>query len=78
VELKLEWWGMQKPHLLNYFFEAKSEEEECLAKYIVCSSVDRLIGYLIDMKLLAIEVGSKNRVIGKAYLNFLVLKGWKG
>ncbi len=30
------------------------------------------------MKLLSIEVSTKHRVIGKGYLNFLILKGWKG
>lgn len=30
------------------------------------------------MKLLAVEIMTNNRVISKGYLNFLVLKGWKG
>lgn len=30
------------------------------------------------MKVVAIEICTRNRPIGKTYLNFLVLKGWKG
>lgn len=30
------------------------------------------------MKLLSIEISTKVKGIGKAYLNFTVLKGWKG
>jgi hypothetical protein len=34
--------------------------------------------YLFDMKLLGIELTAENRAVGKAHLNFLLLKGWKG
>ena len=40
--------------------------------------MERLLSYFNDMNLLSIEVCNKYRVIGKAYLNFLVLKGWRG
>ena len=30
------------------------------------------------MKILNIEVFIRNRVLGRAYLNFLVMKGWRG
>lgn len=64
---------MNTPHRLTY--EASNL---CKGKYIVCSSIERLLAYLFDMKLLSIEISTKIKTIGKAYLNFAVLKGWKG
>jgi len=45
---------------------------------LVCCPFDKLLTYLCDMKLLGIQMKINKRVIGKAYLNFLLLKGWKG
>lgn len=64
---------MNTPHKLVY-----ETSNPCKGKYIVCSSIERLLAYLFDMKLLSIEISTKTKTIGKAYLNFAVLKGWKG
>ena len=64
---------MNFPHRLSY-----ETSNPCKGKYIVCSSIERLLAYLFDMKLLSVEISAKAKTLGKAYLNFSVLKGWKG
>ena len=54
------------------------EELEKTAKYIICCHVEGLLSYFNDTKVLSIDLASRGRNIGKAYLNFLVLKGWQG
>lgn len=64
---------MKKPHSLLY-----NDMGTCQGKYLICTPIERLLSYFNDMKLLAIEICNKYRAIGKAYLNFLVIKGWRG
>jgi hypothetical protein len=75
VELKIEWWGMPKPQLVVF---DPMGVRGITAKYLICCPLDGLLSYFEDSKVLAIDVAVKGRNIGKAYLNFLVLKGWRG
>ena len=40
--------------------------------------MEGLFAYLEDTKIATIDVVTKGKVVGKAYLNFLVMKGWRG
>jgi hypothetical protein len=65
---------MQKPQSLTM----RSQNISVSGKYVLCCSVEGLLSYFTDMKVVSVDVSSKNKSVGKAYLNFLMLKGWRG
>jgi hypothetical protein len=56
----------------------RSQNISVSGKYVLCCSVEGLLSYFTDMKVVSVDVSSKNKSVGKAYLNFLMLKGWRG
>lgn len=40
--------------------------------------MEQFFGYLEDMKLLGVKIIGRRGSIGKALLNFLLIRGWKG
>lgn len=64
---------MEKPHRTLF-----DDKKGTTARYVICCPMQRLLDYLLDMKVLGIDVTCRGKSIGKAYLNFLVLKGWRG
>ena len=56
----------------------QQDQNSVVTKYIICCPNEGLLSYLTDMKLLTVDVSMKKKSIGKAYINFTILKGWKG
>jgi hypothetical protein len=57
---------------------SQQNQNSVATKYIICCANEGLLSYLADMKFLTIDVSMKKKSIGKAYINFAMLKGWKG
>jgi len=66
---------MRNPQVVHL---SQQNQKSVVTKFIICCTNEGLLSYLTDMKLLTVDVSIKKKSIGKAYINFTILKGWKG
>ena len=57
---------------------ADKDDEDKTVRYVLCCQLAGFLSYLGDAKVLSIDITMRERTVGTALLNFLVIKGWRG